>query len=72
MGPSGLMLHQEGCWSLPGSGAAEQLGNWVCPSRTAGLDRALGLGWLLAAKSLEEVGVMTQKCLLLGAQPLDR
>lgn len=30
------------------------------------------LGWLLAAKSLEEVGVMIQKCLLLGVQPLDR
>lgn len=43
MGPRGLMLHQEGCRSLSGSGAAEQLGNKVCPSRTAGLDRALGL-----------------------------
>lgn len=30
------------------------------------------LGWLLAARSLEEVGVMIQKCLLLGVQPLDR
>lgn len=30
------------------------------------------LGWLLAARSLEEVGVMIQKYLLLGVQPLDR
>jgi hypothetical protein len=49
MVPWGLVTRQEGHWGLPGSGAAEQLGSQVFPSRSLGLYRVL---------CLEETGKM--------------